>query len=124
MRRILGVLALVTAVYAVLATLSFVGAVASGLPAGMWVSVTIYLVWFASSALLIAGLLLIIRNHYIGLVLKPSSFALSAIGCILAVQAVRAGGYGPLLWWMILIPTLLAVLCAVGSLALNKGDSR
>lgn len=124
MRRVLGVLAVVTAAYAVMATMSFVGAVASGLPAGRWASATIYLVWFASFALAIAGLFLLIGNRYVALVFNSSAFVLSCVGCILAVQTLQVGGHGILLWWMILFPTLLAILCVAGSLAVKREASQ
>jgi hypothetical protein len=117
--KALGVLAIVTAVYVVMTTLYVVAAVANGLPAGIWMSVTIGMLGLCSATLAVGAVLLLFRNRYAGLVFKPSSFALAIIGCVLTVQAFRVADNLPLAWWLLMLPTLLAILCATGSIALR-----
>jgi hypothetical protein len=124
MAKALGVLSCITAVCAVMATLSVVGAVASGLPAGIWTSVIIVAVWLVSAALVIGAVLLMFGQRHAGVVLKPSSFALAIIGSGMTIQALRVGDNLPLMWWLVLFPTLLALLCAAGSIALRTAAPR
>jgi hypothetical protein len=119
MAKALSVLAIVTAIYAVTATFSFAGAVASGLPAGIWTSVIIGFVWFTCAALTVAALLLMLGNRFAGVVFKPSSFALAFIGCVLTIEWFRVGDNLILMWWMLVLPTLPALVCAAGSLVVK-----
>ncbi len=119
MSKAFGFVSCMTAVYAVMATLYLVAAVASGLPAGVWTTVIIVAVWLASAALVFGGVLLIFGQRHAGAVLKPSSFTLAIIGTVLSVQALRVADNWPLLWWLLLLPTLLAILCTALSFALR-----
>ena len=124
MAKALGVLAIVTAIYAIMATQSLIGAVASGLPAGILTSITIGVIWFTCAVLIVAALMLILGNRYARMLFKPSSIALAIIGSVLTIEAFRVGDNLLLMWWMLVLPTLLALLCAAGIIALRTHAAR
>jgi hypothetical protein len=122
MAKVLGALCCATAAYAVFATLYVVGAVSSGLRTGKWISATIYVVWLASACLVIGTGLLAFGERHARAVLEASSFTLVTVGLVLIVRTFLDFENLTLAWWLILFPTLLAVACGSGAIALTTSS--